>query len=67
MAIKTISDYNTKFSLRDRRQHIFDMEVTKFLARTSLLFNLVESEAFKDFVAFLNPRVNLKSRKIISG
>ena len=44
-----------------------DMEVTKFIARTNSSFALVESEAWKELMSHLCPRMNVKHRTTYGG
>ena len=53
----------SKYPIGDKRQLKFDKSVIEYLVETSLPFGHVESEGFKNFVATLNPRANIKTAK----
>lgn len=64
----TIAQYfPSKYPLGDKRQLKFDKTVIEYLVETSLPFAHVESEGFKNFVANLDPRVNIKCGKTFSS
>ena len=50
-----------KYKPQDHEQLRGDIEIVKFLARLNLPFSLVEHEAFKDFVHYWNPKMNMKA------
>ena len=56
-----ITRFFTKYSTGDQRQKDFDRSVVEYLVEASLPFAHVESDAFKNFVAKLEPRANVKS------
>ena len=53
----------SKYPIGDKRQLAFDKTVIEYIVETSLPFGHVESEGFKNFVANLNPRANIKTAK----
>lgn len=60
------SFFPSKYALGDKRQLKFDKGVIEYLVETSLPFGHVETDGFKNFVATLDPRVNIKCAKTFS-
>ncbi len=54
-------DRYRKFASSDRRQLNFDMATTQFLVAGSHTFALVDADHFRQYIAKLCPRVQVKS------
>ena len=50
-----------KLDIRSKAQLKFDLEVTKFLVQANLPFNLVSTQAFKNFIASLDRKFHIKN------
>jgi hypothetical protein len=62
----TVGDYYKPYKSRDKRQQALDFQITMFLVRMNLPFNLIQHEAFKDLIKFLDPRATVKTPSTIS-
>lgn len=60
------SFFPSKYALGDKRQLKFDKSVIEYLVETSLPFAHVETDGFKNFVATLDARMNIKCAKTFS-
>jgi hypothetical protein len=55
-----------KHNSRSPVQLKFDLAVMKYLASTSLSFNHVDTEGFRQFVKYLDPKMHVKSSRTFS-
>lgn len=57
----------TPYPINGPKQERFDVELAKMVVMCNLPFSICDSEWFKAFVSFLDPRITLKSRTTIAN
>ena len=58
---------DTPYPINGPKQERFDIELAKLVVMCNLPFSICNSKWFKDFIAFLDPRMPIKSRTTIAS
>ncbi len=64
--LKSVKDFYQKYSSSDPRQLAIDMEITKYLVRSSLPFSHVDTDSFRDMIHHFDSRALVKQASTFS-